>query len=64
MLMLAVQANCEDCGEPFVFHDMEVLTDVPDGMLRYASHVSSDGQTVFHPIAVASDCHLVKENMN
>lgn len=62
-LMLELTAQCDECGEPFVFTDMEV-DDSPQGSMRFCTHVSSDGQRARLPVAAVSRTKLVRENLN
>jgi hypothetical protein len=61
--MMEVTAQCRECGEDYVFLDMEA-DDAPAGQIRYQPHTSGDGKRVYLPCALASHVQINKEVLN
>lgn len=61
--MMEVSAQCRECGEDYVFLDLET-DDAPEGSICYKPHTSGDGKRVYLPCALASNVRIEKEHLN
>lgn len=61
--MMELSARCQECGEDYVFLDMET-DDAPGGSIHYKPHASLNGKRVYLPCALASDVQINREVLN